>query len=128
MSEITTNVNWIATMVGAVISFGLGWLWYSSKLFGRKWAEGVRLSLEDTSAPPAMAMVTQATATFLLAWVVGVTAVNDALFTMILITLTIVALLVSGGLFAKKSNYALATEAGYIVVMVVIMIICQGLL
>lgn len=50
---------------------------------------------------------------------------NEALFTIVLITLTIVALLISGGLFAKKSSYALATEAGYIIMMVVIMIVCQ---
>jgi hypothetical protein len=128
MSEITTNVNWIATILGAVIAFALGWIWYSPKLFGKKWAEGVRITLDDKTAPPVMAMVSQAIATFLLAWVVGVTAVNDALLTIILITLTIVALIVSGGLFAQKSRYAIATEAGYVVVMVVIMIVCQGVL
>lgn len=128
MGEITTNVNWTATILGAVIAFGLGWPWYSEKLFGKKWAEGVRLSFDDKSAPPAMAMITQAVATFLLAWVVGVTAANDALLTIILITLTIVALVIAGGLFASKSGYAVATEAGYILVMVVIMIVCQAVL
>ncbi|TFH48649.1 MAG: DUF1761 domain-containing protein [Lysobacterales bacterium] len=128
MSEITTNVNWIATILGAVIAFAMGWLWYSPKLFGKKWAEGVRITLDDKTSPPVMAMVTQAIATFLLAWVVAVTAANDALLTIILITLAFVALIVSGGLFAQKSRYAIATEAGYVVVMVVIMIVCQGVL
>jgi hypothetical protein len=40
MAEITENVNWIAVTVGAVLAFLLGWLWYSPKLFGTKWAEG----------------------------------------------------------------------------------------
>lgn len=126
MGELTTNVNWTATILGAVIAFGLGWLWYSEKLFGKKWAEGVRLTFDDKSAPPATAMITQAVATFLLAWVVGVTAANDALLTIILIALTIVSLIIAGGLFANKSGYAIATEAGYIAVMVVIMIVCQA--
>ena len=34
MSEITTNVNWVAVVVGAVLAYLLGWLWYSPKLFG----------------------------------------------------------------------------------------------
>jgi hypothetical protein len=128
MGEITTDVNWIATVVGAAIAFALGWLWYSPKLFGHKWAQGVRISFDDKTAPPMMAMLTQAIATFLLAWVVAVTAVNDALLTIILITLTIVVMVISSGLFAQKSRYAIATEAGYIVAMVVVMIICQGVI
>lgn len=56
MSEITANADWIATILGAVIAFGSGWLWYSPKLFGNKWAEGVGHSLDAKSAPPAMAM------------------------------------------------------------------------
>ncbi len=35
MAEITENDNWIAVVVGAVVSFLLGWLWYSPKLFGK---------------------------------------------------------------------------------------------
>jgi len=128
MNEVTTNVNWIAMILGAVVAFASGWLWYSPKLFGSKWAEGVGISLDTASAPPAMAMLMQVISTFLLAWVVAITAANDALLTMILITLTIVAMVISAGLFAKKSNYAIATEAGFIVAMVVIMIVCQGVL
>ena len=111
-----------------MVAFALGWLWYSPKLFGKKWAQGVRITLDDDGTPPVAAMVSQMIATLLLAWVVGVTAANDALLTIILVTLTIVALIVSGGLFAQKSGYAIATEAGYIVVMVVIMIVCQAVL
>ncbi|MGI9305436.1 MAG: DUF1761 domain-containing protein [Gammaproteobacteria bacterium] len=126
MAEITTNVNWLAVIVGAVVAFVLGWAWYSPKLFGKKWAEGVGLSLEGASGPPMAAMVTQAIGTLLLAWVVGVTAANDALMTIILIVLTIVFLIVAAGLFSKKSRYAIATEAGFVVAMAAIMIVCQG--
>lgn len=128
MTEVTLNINWLAVVVGAVIAYVLGWLWYSPRLFGAKWAEGVGVSLEDQSAPPIAAMVTQAIGTFLLAWVVGVTATHNALVTIILIIVTYIFLMIAAGLFAKKSCYAIGAEVGYVIAMVVIMIACQALL
>ena len=127
MDEITANVNWIAIIVSTVASFLLGWLWYSPKLFGIKWAEGVGVKLGNESKPPAMAMITQLAGTFLLAWVIGITASTNALMTAILIVLTVISLLVAAGYFAQKSTYAIATEAGFILAMAVIMIVCQGI-
>ena len=121
MSEITADVNWLAMIVGAVVAFLMGWAWYSPKLFGKKWAEGVGLSLDDPVKPPAMAMIFQALGTLGLAWVVAVTAKTDALMTIILIVITFVLIQISGGFFIKKSGYAIATDAGYIVAMAVIM-------
>jgi hypothetical protein len=127
MNEITANVNWLAVAVGAVAAYALGYLWYSPKLFGKKWAEGVGLKQAPENLPVA-AMTTQAIGTFLLAWVVGVTAANNALLTVILVVATIVALMLAGSLFIRKSNYAMFTEAGFVVAMAVIMIAMQGLL
>lgn len=126
MNELTDNVNWLAVIAGTIISFLLGWLWYSPRLFGSKWAEGVGIKL-DGSGPSALALVIQFIATFFLAWIIGVTAVANALLSAILIVLTIVCLMVAGGLFSKKSRYAIITETGFVVVMAVIMIICQGI-
>ncbi len=126
MNEITDNVNWLAVIVGTIVAFLLGWIWYSPKLFGTRWAEGVGINL-DGSGPSALAMVIQFVATFLLAWIIGVTAVADALLSAILIVLTIVCLMVASSLFCQKSRYAITTEAGFVVVMAVIMIVCQGI-
>ncbi len=104
MAEITENVNWIAVIVGAVVSFLLGWLWYSPKLFGTKWAEGAGVKIDDAQSMPMAAMLVQAIGTFLLAWVVGVTAASDQLIFVILIILTIGFLFVAGGLFSQKSR------------------------
>ena len=101
MDEITANVDWIAVIVGAVLAFLLGWLWYSPMLFGKKWAEGVGVELGSADKMPAAAMLLQAAGTFLLAWVVGVTAASNALLTFILIVVTIMVLVAAGGLFAK---------------------------
>ena len=79
MAEITMNVNWLAVGVGGVVAFMLGWLWYSPKLFGTKWAEGVGLSLEEGSGPAAAAMIMQIIGTFLLAWVVVMIVVQAIL-------------------------------------------------
>ncbi len=126
MNEITDNVNWLAVIVGAIVAFLLGWIWYSPKLFGTRWAEGVGINLDD-SGPSALAMVIQFVATFLLAWIIGVTAVANALLSAILIVLTIVFLMVASSLFSQKSRYAITTEAVFVVVIAVFMIICQGI-
>lgn len=128
MAEITASVNWLAVGVGAFLSYMLGWLWYSPKLFGTKWAEGVGVSLGDASEMPVAAMVIQALGTISLAWVIGVTAVNNALITMILIVVTVILLMAAGGLYVKKSNYAIAVESGFVAAMTVIMVVCQGVL
>ena len=128
MSEITANVNWLATIIGAVLSFLLGWLWYSPKLFGTKWAESYGMKIGDAQSMPVAPMVAQAIGTFLLSWLVGVTAGNSALWTIILAAATIIVLHYASGLFTKKSSYALMTETGFIAAMVVLNIIVQGAL
>ena len=128
MQEITANVNWLAVIVGAVVAFLLGWLWYSPVLFGRKWAAGVGVELGSASAMPVGAMVAQVVALLLLAWLFGITASNNALLTIILVVLTIAAFLISSGLFVKKSTEAVMIEAGYVVVAGVIMFLAQGIL
>ena len=128
MAEITANVNWLAVIVGWVLAFLLGWLWYSPKLFGEKWAEGVGVELGSADKMPMGALISQAVGLFLLAWVVGVTAAGNALLTFILIVLAIAVLMASGGLFSKKSTYAIWTEAGYVIAAAAVMFLAQAIL
>lgn len=127
MDEILLNINWLAIIVGFVVSFVLGWFWYSPKLFGQKWADGVGVKLTDSSQVPVVAMIAQAIATFFLAWLVGITAAKEQLLTIILVILTLAIFIFSNGKYVKKSTTALMIECGYILVMGVIMIICQGI-
>ena len=127
MSEITADINWLAVIVGTVLSFGFGMVWFSPKLFGKKWAEGNNLNPEGPARPPVGAINVQFVGTFLLAWVVGVTAKNDALLTILLITVTMVALNGASALFTGKNAYVRHTDAGYTIAIVVIMTICQGI-
>ncbi|MGH6925373.1 MAG: DUF1761 domain-containing protein [Propylenella sp.] len=128
MEEVAANVNWLAIIVGAVLSFLLGWLWFSPMLFGKGWAAGVGVELGSASSMPVAAMASQAVAIFLLAWLFGITASNNALLTIILVVLAIAAFILSHGLFAKKSMYAVYTEAGYIIVIGVLMFVVQAVL
>ncbi|MFN0191365.1 MAG: DUF1761 domain-containing protein [Aestuariivirga sp.] len=128
MAELTEGVNWIAVIAGTVLSFLLGWLWYSPKLFGVKWAEGVGVKLGAADAMPMGAMAAQLLGTFLLAWLIGITAAKNALLTAILIALLAIVLIVANGLFARKSSYAITVEAGFIAAMAIVIIAVQGIL
>lgn len=127
MAEITMGVSWLAVIVGAVVSFLAGWLWYSPKLFGPKWAEGVGVEMGTANEMPVAAMASQMIGLLLMSWFVGVTAASDALLTVILGTIAFTVLAYSGGAFRKNSAYARNTDAGYWVVALVIMVICQGI-
>lgn len=126
--ELIGNLNWWAILVGTVLGFLLGWLWYSPKMFGAKWAEGVGLSAENCGGMPIAALVVQVAGTFLLAWLVGIMTIAGAYMTLALIVLSIVVLMAAGGLFAKKGTYAIATETGFVVAMAVVMVVVQKVL
>lgn len=126
MDELFKDVSWIGVIVGAVVAFLVGWLWFSPKLFGEKWAEGVGVELGEARDMPVAALGTNFIGLLLMSWFVGVTAVSDALLTVILATLAFTFLAYSGGQFTKKSAYARGVEAGYWIVALVVMIIFQG--
>lgn len=127
MEEIVTGVSWAAVVVGAVVSFLVGWLWYSPKLFGTKWAEGVGVKLGDASQMPKGTMAAQATGLLLMSWFVAVTAASNHLLTVILATVAFSVMYYAAGGFAQQSDYARRTTAGYWLVALVIMIICNGI-
>ncbi len=128
MEEITANVSWLAVIVGAVLSFLAGWLWYSEKLFGTKWAEGSKVELGNATDMPMGAMVTQGLGLLGLAWVIGVLAEKQMLMTTILMILAFILLQFSGNSFTQKNTYAKLVDGGYWVASVVIMIAVQMVL
>lgn len=128
MSELTTGVSWLAVIIGAVVSFLAGWLWYSPMLFGPKWAKGVGVEMGTASEMPFAAMAAQFIGLLLMSWFVGVTAATNALSTVILATLAFTVLAYSGGLFTRKSAYARNVDAGYWIIALLIMIGSQGLI
>jgi F0F1-type ATP synthase membrane subunit c/vacuolar-type H+-ATPase subunit K len=128
MESIILEVNWVAVIVGTILSFLLGWLWYSPKMFGVKWAEGVVVKLGSASEMPVKAMVTQLFGTFLLAWVVGVAMVNSDYALAILVAVTLSAFIRSSGLYSKKSYYAIMVESVFMLTMVAVMLLTHTVL
>lgn len=127
IGELIAGVNFVGVIVGAVMAFLLGWLWYSPMLFGRKWAEGVGVEMGTADTMPAGAMISQFIGLVLVSWLVGVTAVSNALLTILLAAVAFALLGYAGGMFRKNSGYARMTDAGYLVASVIVMIICQGI-
>ncbi|MEP0521424.1 MAG: DUF1761 domain-containing protein [Hyphomicrobiales bacterium] len=128
MEMLTTHISWLAVLIGTVVSFMAGWLWYSPILFGTKWAEGVGVEMGTASDMPIGAMVFQGLGLLLLSWFIGVMSGANLTAVAVLGTLAFVALSYSGGLFTKKSAYARFVDAGYWIVSVIIMLIAHGLL
>lgn len=127
MAELFQGVSWAGVFAGAIAAFLLGWLWYSPKLFGPKWAEGVGVQMGSADEMPKAAMICQIVGLFLVSWLVGVTAVSEALLTIILAVVAFSVMGYAGGLFRKNSGYARAADAGYWVASVVVMVIFQGI-
>lgn len=128
MGEITTNISWLAIIVGAVLAFIAGWLWYSPILFGKKWAEGSGVEMNSASSMPIGAMVTQAIGLFIVAWFVALMAAQNLLLTTILTVIGFTLLQWSGNSFSGKTTYAKLVDSGYWLVSIVIMIVVQGVL
>lgn len=123
------DVNWTAVIVGAVLAYVAGWLWYSEKMFGTKWSAGVGLDIsDDVSAPMGPAMVAQAFGTFLLAWTVGVIYATDNPALIILLACTYAVLVKAKGFFQMNTRYAIVVDATYVLVMVAIMFATQSIL
>lgn len=51
------GINWIAVIVGVVVSNALGFLWYGP-LFGQQWAKALGKKLGDMQASPTSYLVT----------------------------------------------------------------------
>ena len=120
------NVNWTAVIVGTVVAYALGMVWFSPKLFGKGWAAGSH-NLQPPETPPIGAMVIMLLATFLLALLIGLTETQNMLTTAIVGTLAAATTVGGMTMFSQKTTYATLVDAGYIVAMGVIMVIAQAI-
>lgn len=55
MPEI--NINYLAVLVSALISFGLGSIWYNSAVFGKQWMAAIGKTEEELTKGGGMAMI-----------------------------------------------------------------------
>ena len=127
MQEIFAGVSWIGVIIGAIVALLVAWLWYSPKVFGAKWAAGSGVDLSDARSMPVSPLIIQFIGLFLMSWFVGVTAVNNALLTVILATAAFCVMYYANGMFGRRSAYARGVDVGYWIVSLAIMIIAQGI-
>ena len=85
------------------------------------------MDLSTADKMPLAAMGSNFVGLFLMSWFVGVTAVSEALLTVLLATLAFVVLAYSGDMFAQKSAAARAINAGYWIASLAIMIGFQAI-
>lgn len=127
MEQLIINVNWIAVVVGAIAAYMLGALWYSDKMFAKKWKAGTGIPAV-ANTPMMHGMLTQAAGTLLLAWVIGITETTNSIGLAILIGLTIAALIKANGFFAGKTKFAIFVESSFVLAMVFVMILAHVVL
>ena len=108
------NVSWLGVVVGAVMAFLAGWLWYSPILFGKGWAKDLGLELGSASDMPVMAMVLQGLGRLLLSLVFDRLAAQTLIF-----ALAVIAVIVfnfSNFMFSKRGITADLADSGYMAV------------
>jgi Protein of unknown function (DUF1761) len=125
LAQEFANLNWLATLVGAAVAFGLSFLWFGP-LFGKAWAAGSH-GITPPDRLPLVALLFYAVGTLALSAVVGVLATTDALLTAIAAILAAAAFQFSGGLFSQKTMAASLIDGGAIAAMGAVMIAAQGL-
>jgi|GEM_PF-1781586 len=119
-------LNLTAVLVGTVVAFFAGWIYYSVTPIRTTWAEGSRISSEPPEKMPMMAMALQVSGLFLLALVIGMTAQTNALFTAIAAILATAVMVMAQDAFTQKSTAAICIDGLFVVLAGVIMIVCQG--
>ena len=62
---IDLSVNYLAAIVAAVVSFIVGWLWYSPKLFGNAWMAASGIKKSDIAKSKKKGMITSMVAGFI---------------------------------------------------------------
>ena len=125
MSELTFGINWWAVVAAAVISFFAGWLWYSPKLFGDRWARAANVSYSDI--PPAAAMAMHFIGMVLLSWFVAIMAREELMAATVLFMIAGAVLGYATDGYLKIRTEGKLINAGYWMAMVLIMMAAQAL-
>ena len=125
MVELTLDVNWLGVLAGVVLAFAVGWLWYSTYLFGPRWAAAV--GVDYVGKPALSPLLLQCLGLFLMSWFVGIMAREGLLLATLLVTLAVAIIGYAGETFAKHASDAKLINAGHWLIIVVAMIGMQAL-
>ncbi len=122
------DLNWLGVLVGAVLAFGFGAIWWSPKVLGNAWMAAQGKTEKDFAGSPMMpGMVTQGVALVLSGMLVAtLKMLGGALFipAVVLLILTVVVSMLAGMLFEGKSTKFWAINAGGEAISLVIIAAC----
>ena len=127
MGDLFTGVNWLATIVGAVAAFLVGWLWYSPRGFYPAWSKsaGVR---HDKGDPMGASFGSLVVGLLLYALFVGVMWARGQCGPLALGILAFIILGYSGNTFKKLGGVSRAVDAGSWAVSGLLMVLAQWIL
>ena len=120
MEAFLSQIEWVPTLVAAVLAFMLGWAWYSPAMFLKRWQEGMGTPVWQ--APMWMPMSAQFGSTLLFSIIIGAAAADGHIGHAVLVGITIAGFIKAGGFYSGKTMFAVSVETGYIVVMTLLMI------
>lgn len=130
--ELLGELNWLAIVVAAIVSFAIGWPWYGP-LFGKAWLAALGKTadeIEPSPKPFIISMVTALISSFVLAVLIACLGINTwfdgALLGLAIGIGFIAASTVSDGAFCGWSWNLVAIQSSYRVVYTVIAGIILG--
>lgn len=116
-------MNYVAIIAGAIAIMALGFIWFHPKVLGKSWMEGAGLTEEDMKGGNPMIMVGALLMALVVSWTIaryashteeGMSQFVHGLYHGFMPAITLVApVLVSKGLFEKKSLGWILTGAAY---------------
>ena len=122
-------VNWLALVIGIVISFALGMFWYNPKVFFKKWQEAEGITDEQLKAMnPGKSMAAGLAANAVTVYALGIlinlahisTALGGALTGAFVAVFLITAAEINNGAFKATKAAAYLIDGGYRLVMMAI--------
>ena len=120
---MTTQVNWLAAVVGVIAAFVAGSLWYSPWVFGRRWPDGLGFSLDGK--PPLEPMLAQIAGLGLL--ILFIAVAGGSPMAVLLNLAAFLVLAYSGESFARHRLDVRLINAGYLLLAALIMLLTQAL-
>ena len=125
-------INWLPTLVGALVPLVLGFIWYNPKLFGTAWMNSIGMTEDDAQKGNmpvifGVSYLLAAVAAYNIATYMGYHDAVDRVFTHgafhggMLAVYTGLPILITNSLFEKRSWTNILINAGYWVITFAVM-------
>ena len=122
-----SQIEWVPVLVSMIVTFLIGWVWYSPVLFVKPWMNGLPSPMK-WHAPMWMPMTAQLGATLLSAIIVNALYTTGQTALLVLVTLTPIGFIKANGMYSGKTKTTISIETLYILVMVLVMVATNVLL